>query len=46
VTEDNQVSEWSTVMIIKTITAPSLDIKAEDVNLSEEEVVSSLTPTF
>lgn len=46
VTEDDQVSEWSTVMIIKTITAPSLDIKAEDVNLSEEEVVSSLTPTF
>ena len=46
VTEDDQVSEWSTVMIIKTITAPSLDIKAEDVNLSDEQVVSSLTPTF
>lgn len=46
VTEDDQVSEWSTVMIIKTITAPSLGIKAEDVNLSDEQVVSSLTPTF
>lgn len=41
-----EVSEWSTVLIIKFITTPSIQVSAEGIILSPGSYVSSLTPTF
>lgn len=46
--KDSTYSEWSNVMIIKPISAPSLGVKVNDTELSESEATNiySLSPTF